>query len=56
MDNVNLSPVPGRPDVVQDQATYVAPAVTYEAPLEVRAGSPYGKVPDLQDVFGTDWN
>jgi hypothetical protein len=54
MDNVNLLPAPTRPDDVQEQATYVAPAVIYEAPLEVRAGSPLSGVPDPLDLFGTN--
>lgn len=56
MDNLILSPTPARPDVVQEQATYVPPAVTYEAPLEVRAGTTIPSVPDPLNLFGTNGN
>jgi hypothetical protein len=54
MDNVNLSPTPIRPDVVREQTAYVPPAVTYEAPLEVRAGTIIPEVPDPLNIFGTN--
>ncbi len=53
MDNVTLPPTPSRPDVIQEQTTYVPPAVTFEAPLEVRAGTVTG-LPDPLDLFGTN--
>ncbi len=37
-----------------ERKVYEAPAVVYEAPLEVRAGSPLGVSPmDPGDLFGT---
>jgi hypothetical protein len=39
----------------QDRKPYQPPAITYEAPLEVRAGSPLGQrfsIPDLTDPAG----
>ena len=44
-----------RPRARQDRKPYQTPAVVYEAPLEVRAGSPLGKrflIPDLTDPAG----
>jgi len=38
-----------------DRKPYHTPAIIYEAPLEVRAGSPLGKrflIPDLTDPAG----
>jgi len=54
MDNVNMLPAPTRPDDAQEQATYVSPAVIYEAPLEVRAGTVGSGVPDPLNLFGTN--
>jgi len=50
-------PKPGgrKPLVGQDRKPYQAPAMIYEAPLEVRAGLPLGKrflIPDLTDPAG----
>ena len=51
MDKVILST---DPDLIQEQATYAPPAVVYEAPLEVRAGTPFQGIPDPLDLFGTN--
>jgi hypothetical protein len=54
MDNVKLLPASTRPDDAEEQATYIPPAVVYEAPLEVRAGT---VLPiDPLDLFGTNEN
>jgi hypothetical protein len=51
MDKVILST---EPEVIQEQATYAPPAVVYEAPLEIRAGTPFPKMPDPLNLFGTN--
>jgi hypothetical protein len=56
MDNVTLALDPARPDAVQEQPTYVPPAVTFEAPLEVRAGTIFPSMPDPMNLFGTNGN
>jgi len=35
-----------------DRKSYEAPAVIYEAPLEVRAGSPFAMPDGLEEVLG----
>jgi hypothetical protein len=50
MKNRKSEPTPG-----QNRKPYHTPAIIYEAPLEVRAGSPLGKrflIPDLTDPAG----
>lgn len=37
----------------QGRKPYETPAITYEATLEVRAGTPLG-IPDPLDLFGTE--
>lgn len=39
---------------MQARAPYEAPAVIYEAELEVRAGSPFGLADPLSDVTGKE--
>jgi hypothetical protein len=56
MDSVNLSPTPTQLDLPLEQATYVPPAVIYEAPLEVRAGTIFSSPPDPLNLFGTNGN
>ena len=42
-----------KPQPQPERAAYEPPAVIYEAPLEVRAGSPLGIIPDvLADPLG----
>jgi hypothetical protein len=44
-----------KPRPSQERAAYEAPAIVYEAALEVRAGTPLGKrllFPDLTDPAG----
>jgi hypothetical protein len=54
MDNVTLSSGPIRPEEAQERETYFPPAVTYESPLEVRAGTILPGAPDPLDLFGTN--
>jgi len=39
-------------EVRRDRKDYEAPAVIYEAPLEVRAGSPFAMPDGLEEVLG----
>lgn len=53
MNNTSPQPMPNPARVTDPQpATYEAPAVIFEAALEVRAGTPFG-LPDPLDLFGT---
>jgi len=54
MDKPNLSSAPATEPSIAEQAAYVTPAVIYEAPLEVRAGTLVPSMPDPLNLFGTN--
>jgi hypothetical protein len=60
MDNLILSPAPPTAPGSPERTPYAPPAVVYEAPLEVRAGTCIigdpGCPSDPLDLFGTNEN
>ena len=53
MDNVMISPTPEPTPRKNERQEYEAPAVVYEAPLEVRAGSPIEGLINPLDLTGS---
>jgi hypothetical protein len=53
MDKVMISPTPEPAPRKNERQEYEAPAVVYEAPLEVRAGTPPSGIPNPLDLTGS---
>ena len=49
-----ISAEPAAPATTEAQRPYDPPAVVYEASLEVRAGTPPGAMPGLQNPFDSE--